>query len=251
MILQVENMNTKLLEKNGISTIYEDDRILAVSKPAGMLTLPDRFDRHAQSLIRILESVYDSIFVVHRIDKDTSGLMLFAKDAQAHKMLNQQFMDHSLTKIYHAIVRGVFNKDELTIDIPLMANPNGKGGMVPSARGKYAATIVKPLKKFRLASLLECNLITGRQHQIRVHLKTIGYPLLIDEVYSGVKEFNLSSIKKRFNLRKNEEEVPVMKRQTLHSYSIDFIHPDNNEMNLVAEYPKDMKVLLQILNKYA
>jgi 23S rRNA pseudouridine955/2504/2580 synthase/23S rRNA pseudouridine1911/1915/1917 synthase len=244
-------MNTKLLEKNGIDIVYEDNRILALNKPAGFLTLPDRYDRSAPSLIRLLESIYESILVVHRIDKDTSGLIIFAKDAEAHKMLNEQFMEHSLTKVYHAIVRGVFNKTELEVDIPIMANPAGKGGMVPSARGKYALTKMRPLEKFRLASLIECNLVTGRQHQIRVHASTIGYPLLIDEIYSGVSEFNLSSIKKRFNLRKDETEIPVMKRQTLHSYSINFVHPDGHELKLTAEYPKDFKVLVQLLRKYA
>ncbi|MBX3044607.1 MAG: RNA pseudouridine synthase [Candidatus Kapabacteria bacterium] len=244
-------MPHKTLESYGIDVIYEDERIIALNKPAGMLTLPDRFDRMAKSIVRILESVYPSIFVVHRIDKETSGLIIFAKDAEAHKFLNEQFMEHSLTKVYHAVVRGVFNHDELEIDIPIMANPNGKGGMVPSARGKYAITVVRPKEKFRLATLLECNLITGRQHQIRVHCSTTGYPLLIDEMYSGVKEFYLSSIKRKFNLQKNETEKPVINRLTLHSKYMKFIHPDGAEMKLESEYPKDFDVLIKLLRKYA
>lgn len=244
-------MQSKALEKQGIQIIFEDDKLLAVNKPAGMLTLPDRYDRNAPSLVRILEANYESIFVVHRIDKDTSGLIIFAKDADSHRFMNNQFMEHSITKVYHAIVRGVFNHDELEVDIPILSNPNGKGGMIPSARGKYALTLMRPLEKFRLASLIECNLITGRQHQIRLHAATIGYPLLIDELYSGVGEFKLSSIKKRFNLRKNEEEIPIMKRQTLHSFYMKFIHPDGNEMKLQADYPKDLDVLVKLLRKYA
>ena len=244
-------MNNPVFEKYGIEKVYEDERIIAINKPPGMLTLPDRYDRNAPSLVRILESIYESLFVVHRIDKDTSGLIIFAKDAEAHRFLNHQFMEHTITKVYHAIVRGVFNHNELEVDIPIMANPSGKGGMLPSARGKYAMTIMRPAEKFRLASLVECNLITGRQHQIRVHAATIGYPLLIDEIYSGVKEFHLSSIKKRYNLRKNEVEVPVMKRQTLHSYYMKFIHPDNYEMKLQANYAKDFDVLMKLLRKYA
>lgn len=244
-------MQNKELEKNDIKVIYEDDRIIALNKPAGMLTLPDRFDRNAKSLVRILESIYENIFVVHRIDKDTSGLIIFAKDAYSHKFLNNQFMEHSLSKVYHAIIRGVFNYEELEVDIPIRANPAGHGGMIPSARGKYALTILRPLEKYRLASLVECNLITGRQHQIRVHTSTIGYPLLIDPIYSGVSEFYLSSIKKRFNLRKNEEEIPVMKRLTLHAAYMKFEHPDGKEMKLEAEYPKDMDVLIKLLRKYA
>jgi 23S rRNA pseudouridine955/2504/2580 synthase/23S rRNA pseudouridine1911/1915/1917 synthase len=244
-------MKSNLIEKSGIEKIYEDDRIIALNKPAGFLTLPDRYDRSAPSLVRLLESVYENIFVVHRIDKETSGTIIFAKDAEAHKMLNEQFMEHSLQKVYHTVVRGSFNKEEIEVDIPIMANPAGKAMMVPSARGKYALTILRPLEKYRLASLLECNLITGRQHQIRVHCSTIGYPLLVDSLYSEVSEFNLSSIKKRFNLRKNDVEVPVIKRLTLHSYSLKFEHPDGNEMKLIAEYPKDFSVLVNILRKYA
>ena len=250
MIQQAGNMNSKF-EKYGIIKVFEDERIIALNKPAGVLTLPDRYDRNAPSLIRILESIYPEIFVVHRIDKDTSGLIIFAKDAEAHKMLNTQFMDHSITKVYHAVVRGVFNKEEIEVDIPIMANPAGKGGMIPSARGKYALTIMRPLEKFRLASIIECKLVTGRQHQIRVHAATIGYPLLIDEIYSGVSEFFLSSIKKRFNLRKNEVELPIMKRQTLHSFYMKFEHPDGNEIKLEAEYSKDLTVLTKLLRKYA
>lgn len=239
------------LAKKGIETVYEDDRIIAINKPPGLLTLPDRFNKNVPCLIRMLESVDENIFVVHRIDRDTSGLILFAKDAEAHKFLNQQFMEHSIIKVYHALVRGVFNHNELEVDIPLMANPNGKGGMVPSARGKYSLTIMRPIEKFRLASLIECSLITGRQHQIRVHASTIGFPLLIDDMYSGVSEFFLSSIKKKFNLRKNEEEQPIMKRLTLHSSYIKFTHPDDYELKIVADYPKDFEVLTKILRKYA
>jgi len=251
MILQQENMSYKNLSKSNVDIIYEDERIIALNKPAGMLTLPDRFDKNAPSLVRLLESELPNVFVVHRIDKETSGLIIFAKDASAHKMLNEQFMDHSITKVYHAVLRGSFSHDELEVDIPIMANPNGKGGMIPSARGKYALTIIRPLERFRLAVLVECNLITGRQHQIRVHTAAIGYPLLIDEQYSGVKEFYLSSIKRKFNTGKDVTEKPIMKRLTLHSSYIKFIHPDCQEMKLNAVYPKDFEVLIKVLRKYA
>ncbi|GAB1370363.1 RluA family pseudouridine synthase [Candidatus Kapaibacterium sp.] len=244
-------MHSDILKNSGIEIVYEDDRIVAINKPAGFLTLPDRYDRTSPSLIRVLESVYDKIFVVHRIDKETSGLILFAKDEDAHRFLNQQFMEHANKKIYHAVVRGSFSKEYLEVDIPILSNPTGKAKMIPSARGKYALTLIKPLEKYRLASLLECQIVTGRQHQIRVHCSTIGFPLLVDNIYSGVEEFYLSSIKRKFNLRKNESEVPIIKRLSLHSYSIEFEHPDDHKLSLTADYPKDFKVLIQILRKYA
>lgn len=243
-------MKSNKQKNTNIEIIYEDERIIAINKPAGYLTLPDRYDFSAPSLVRYLESIYEQIFVVHRIDKETSGLIIFAKDAESHKFLNEQFMEHSLQKIYHAVVRGSFNKDELEVDIPIMANPSGKAMMIPSARGKSALTIFRPIEKFRLATLLECDLITGRQHQIRVHCSTIGYPLLVDSLYSGVNDFYLSSIKRKFNLQKDESENPIIERLTLHSYSLKFEHPDGQELKLNAEYPKDFSILLKTLRKW-
>lgn len=244
-------MNKNILEGRSILKVFEDDRIVVLNKPAGVLILPDRYDKQALSLVRMLEAEYGEIFIVHRIDKDTSGLIVFAKDAEAHQMLNNQFMEHSITKIYHAVVRGLFNKENFEVDIPLLANPTGKAGTIPSARGKYALTIFNSLECFRLASLVECRIVTGRQHQIRVHAAVIGYPLLVDPLYTGVSEFYLSSIKKKFKLAKQESESPIIKRLTLHSYFMEFIHPDGNKIQLTADYPKDFEVLTKLLRKYA
>ncbi|MFW5701930.1 MAG: pseudouridine synthase, partial [Bacteroidota bacterium] len=127
-----------------------------------------------------------------------------------------------------------------------------KGAMMPSVRGKESLTIIRVLERYRGATLLECELKTGRQHQIRVHCSAIGHPLIIDPLYGNNDAFYVSSVKRRFNLKKGTEERPLMKRVSLHSYSIGFTHPMTGEhTESIAEYPKDYKALTQVLGKYA
>lgn len=232
--------------------LFEDEHILVLAKPAGLLTLPDRFNQALPNLRTMLVERYGAIFVVHRIDRETSGVMLFCKTAEAHKALSEQFETRSVRKIYHALAQGRFEQEELAIDIPLHADPARPGLMSPSVRGKESLTQVRVLKRFRMATLLECELITGRQHQIRVHCAAVGHPLLVDKDYGGLDEFMLSSVKRKYNVGKHEEEKPLMTRTTLHAFSMTFTHPATQEvMSFEAPYPKDFKALLQALDKYA
>jgi len=235
-----------------IEYIYEDDDIIVLIKPAGVLTIPDRYNKNLQNLRTILKEKYGDIFVVHRLDKDTSGIMVFAKNAEAHKHLNTQFENATVVKIYHCVVAGIVNDDEMEIDIPLMTDPANPGKTIPSARGKQSLTMVKVLKRFRIATLVKCLLVTGRHHQIRAHLASVGHPLLVDPTYGKSNEFKLSYIKRRYNLKKNEIEKPLIARVTMHSKLLGFIHPVTNEpMEFETEYPKDFAALLQILEKYS
>ncbi len=232
--------------------IFEDDSILVISKPAGMLTIPDRYDYEAPNLKQELEQIYGKIFVVHRLDKDTSGIMVFCKDADSHKHLNGQFQENKVDKLYHVVVSGIVQQDDIDIDIPIIPDPAVKGKSKPSAKGKESLTKLKVVERFRVATFVECDLITGRHHQIRVHCAAIGHPLLVDKLYGKNSEFYLSSIKRKFNLKKNTEEIPVISRVTMHSYSIAFNHPVTNErMSFLASYPKDFNALLNIMRKYA
>lgn len=232
--------------------LFEDDQIIVLAKPAGLLTLPDRFNQALPNLRTMLVERYGTIFVVHRIDRETSGVMMFCKTPEAHKIMSEQFETRSVRKIYHAIVQGRFEQDELAIDIPLHADPSRPGLMSPSVRGKESLTKVRVLKRFRMATLLECELITGRQHQIRVHCAAVGHPLLVDKDYGGLDEFMLSSVKRKYNVGKHEEEKPLMSRTTLHAFSMEFTHPATQErMSFEAPYLKDFKALLQTLDKYA
>lgn len=240
------------MKKKEIKIIYEDEHLIGLNKESGMLVIPDRYDQTKLNLWTLLNEEYEKVFPVHRIDKDTSGVVIFAKDEETHKEMNLLFENRNINKIYDAVVKGVFDKDYLEIDIPLMGSGNRKLPVIPSARGKESFTNIKLLSKFRHASHLECKILTGRQHQIRVHLSTLGFPLLVDPIYGEQKDFYLSSIKKNFNLRKNEEEKPVIERLTLHSKLISFLHPQTKkEISIEAEHSKDFKVLLNILGKYS
>ena len=235
-----------------LNIIFEDEHIIAINKPAGLLTIPDRYNSALPSLIKILREINENTLIVHRLDRETSGIILFAKTAEAHRHLSIQFEKQKVEKLYHAVVGGIVPKDELEIDIPLIQNPGKGGGVLPSIRGKESLSIVKVIERFRSATLLEVNLITGRQHQLRAHVASIGHPLLVDDLYGEGTQFLLSSIKKKFNLRKNEIELPIISRITMHSYSIGFEHPATGEMvRLSAEYPKDFRVLLSVLKKYS
>ncbi len=232
--------------------IYYDDDIILVDKASGVLSIPDRFDKNLPNLRILLEDKFGRIWVVHRLDKDTSGIMVFARNPESHKNLNTQFEKQSVAKIYHAVVSGWIPEDEFEIDIPLTTDPSDKGQTIPSVRGKEALTKVRVLERFTIATLIECNLVTGRHHQIRVHCSTIGNPLLVDSIYGKNDAFFLSHIKRRYNLKKGEEEKPIIDRLTLHSYSLEFEHPKTKEhLVFEAPYPKDFSALLNVLRKYS
>jgi RluA family pseudouridine synthase len=250
-------MNTRASISAGktpsLAILFEDDALLVVNKPAGLLTLPDRFNTTLANVRSLLAERYGEIFIVHRIDRETSGLLVVAKTAEAHKILSEQFESRSVQKLYHGIVQGVVEQDELTIDIPLMPDSVRKGLMAPSVRGKESLTRVRVVERFRMATFVECELVTGRQHQIRVHCSAIGHALLVDADYGTASEFKLSTIKRKYNVSKHaEEEQPLVSRTTLHAAAVTLNHPLTGEtLTVEAPLPKDLKALLQTLRKYA
>lgn len=239
------------MKRPQLDVLFEDEHLLALNKPAELLTLPDRFDATLPNLRSLLVEKYGDIFVVHRLDKQTSGVILFAKNSEAHRELSQQFQTRSVRKLYHALVAGVVDRTEMEIDIPVEPDPARKGLMRPSVHGKESLTIMRVLKRFRMATLVECELVTGRTHQIRVHCATIGHPLLVDADYGTSDAFFVSSVKRRYNLAKDTEEQPLMARLTLHSAHLECTHPYTNEpIVLDAPYPKDLRATVQVLEKY-
>jgi 23S rRNA pseudouridine1911/1915/1917 synthase len=239
-------------KKQSLEYIFEDDDIIVLSKPAGVLTIPDRYDKNAPNLRQILTEKYGQIFVVHRLDRDTSGIMIFAKNAEAHRNLSMQFEALTVKKVYHCLVSGSVITDEIEIDIPLMTDPNDRGRTIPSVRGKSSLTIMRVIKRFRSASLVKCLLVTGRHHQIRAHLAAIGHPMLVDPMYGKSESFKLSMIKRRYNLQKNTEETPLIGRVSMHSKEIGFKHPSTNEdVEFSCDYPKDIEATIQVLDKYS
>jgi 23S rRNA pseudouridine955/2504/2580 synthase/23S rRNA pseudouridine1911/1915/1917 synthase len=237
------------LAKNNLQIIFENDDYVAINKPAGLLTIPDR-EQSEKSLKEMLQEKYGAIFTVHRLDKDTSGLVIFAKNETAHKFFSRLFEERKIEKYYLGIVIGAPENKTGSIDAPITEHLLHKGTMTVHRNGKPSLTTYEVLDLNKHFSLVSFQLHTGRTHQIRVHAKHIGHPLAGDPLYGDGKPILLSSIKKKFKLSKHdEEERPMISRLALHSYKLSFEDPDQKRVELVAEMPKEFRALMQQLKK--
>lgn len=230
-------------------TITENNDWIALNKPSGLLSIPDREGKEI-SLKNMLIEKFGNIFTVHRLDKCTSGVIVFAKTEAAHKLLSLQFEKRETEKFYQGIVIGSPENKKGTVDAPIMEHPVKKGTMVINMKGKEAITDYEVLEDFKIYSFVQFQIHTGRTHQIRIHAKEIGHPIVCDELYGDGKPVLLSSIKKKFNLsKKEEEEKPIMGRMALHALSLRFKNMNGETTELEAPLPKDMKAFLQQLAK--
>ena len=237
------------MKKYNPEIIFENDSFVAINKPAGLLSIPDR-EQTQTSLKDILLEKYGSIFTVHRLDKDTSGIIIFAKNEAAHKYFSQLFEGREIEKYYMGLVHGVPSPEKGTIDAPIAEHGVQKGFYIVHQRGKPSVTDYEVVEKHKQYSLVQFQLHTGRTHQIRVHCKNIGHPLACDELYGDGKPVLLSSIKKKFKLSQHdEEERPMLSRLALHSYRLKFNDADGKSFDLKAELPKDIRALLNQLQK--
>lgn len=223
--------------------LFQDEDFIVVNKPPFLSTLEDRhvkvnllglareFDEHAQA--------------GHRLDKDTSGVLVFARNPEAYRHISIQFERREVVKVYHAVVDGIHSFQEQLVDAAILKHDDG---IVKISRreGKPAQTYFTSLTPYRVHTLMECRPVTGRMHQIRIHLALLGAPITGDEQYGG-KPFYLSQIKRGFNLKKNTEEEPFMKRMALHSYSIEFQNMKGDTVKVEAPYQKDMHALIRQL----
>lgn len=211
--------------------IHSDDHIIILNKPAGLSVLPDGWEPDAPYLVKLLEEEFGKIFVVHRLDKFTSGVMVFAKTAEAHRSLNIQFEKHTIEKVYRAIMVGNPPWQEKITKFPLRANVGHKHRtMVDNRNGLRSETQLKVLNRNEDNALVEARPMTGRTHQIRVHAYALGYPLLGDALYSA-------------------PETDLIARPALHAYTLSFDHPFSNErVTFLAPYPTDFKTTLERLN---
>jgi len=230
---------------------FENDDILAVNKPSGLLTLPDRFDAELDSLKGILNKKYGQIFVVHRLDKDTSGLIIFAKNAEAHQYYSRLFEERKVEKIYVGLVQGILPEDEGSFDQPIGEHAFIKGKMAVVRKGKHALTHYKVLETFGKYSWVSFKIETGRTHQIRVHLQNAGHPLVCDPIYGSDAPLLLSSLKKNFKLSKSEEsERPLLNRLALHAWKLSLPTPEGKILELEAPLSKDLEACLKQLRKW-
>lgn len=233
-----------------IITLYEDEHIIVLNKHANTLCIPDRYEPKKFNLKSYLEKLYGDIFVVHRLDKDTSGVVCFAKTKEAHRDLNLQFQNRKVVKIYHLFCEGHPGLDNGTIDQPLLQKADGKG--IIHNKGKVSRTKFKLIKAFRFHCLLEFELLTGRTHQARIHSAHINCPLMVDPLYGNRELFFLSEIKRNYKTGKNKEERPFLRRTPLHAWHLAINHPiTSKRLYFEAEYPKDLKALEKQLTKWS
>lgn len=236
------------LRSHGVEILFEDESLIVLNKPAQLLVIPDRYNKSLASLSEILKTDLGSIFVVHRLDKETSGVLVFAKTAEAHAALNRQFEGREVEKIYHALVRGKVEEKKGLIELPLREDDEGVV-RVDKKNGKESMTEYEVIEELDGYSMVELRPRTGRTHQIRAHLKAIGLPVLADPLYGDGKPFFLSHIKARY--KSDGEEKPLLSRTALHASTISLLHPLTGQaVRWSAEMPKDMRSVVRVLRKY-
>lgn len=239
---------------------YEDEDLILVNKAAGMVVHPG-FNNYTGTLVNALLFHFKQLpqysdemrpGLVHRIDKNTSGLLLIAKTEDALVFLAKQFFDHSISRIYNAIVWGDVKEDKGTItgNIGRDLKDRRLSGVFSDPNiGKHAVTHYKVLERFGFCTLVECQLETGRTHQIRAHMKHIGHPLFADESYGGMKLVKTSRLPKYEQFIQNCFDI--MPRQALHARTLGFIHPRSRQMvNFESELPEDFRTVLEKLRQY-
>jgi len=245
--------------------LWSDQSLLVVNKPAGLLTIPGGH-RPGPHLAAVLEPTFGRLWVVHRLDRDTSGVLVLARTAAAHRDLNTQFQEHTAIKVYHALVRGTPEWNDLTVDLPLQ--PNGdrrhrtvvRPGNGVTTQGKPARTECRVLERYRIQgtgdryALLEVTPKTGRTHQIRAHLAHLGLPIVADKLYGGGSGFYLADTLRPAGTLcpADETERPLLARTGLHAVALTLKHPLTQETILFqAPYPRDFAAALRQLKKHS
>lgn len=238
-------MNFKLQEH----IIFQNEDFVAINKPSGLLTIPDREGKDV-SLKTVLKIAFGEIFTVHRLDRDTSGIVVFALNEQTHKHLSQQFEERETSKIYHGLVLGKPVEQEGVISEPIAEHPTKKGQMTVWRKGKESITEFKVLESYRQFSWMQFKILTGRTHQIRVHMKHLGHPIVCDPLYGDGKPVFISQFKSRFKLSQDElEERPILARLALHSSQLRFKAMTGEIIELEAPLPKDLRATINQLGK--
>lgn len=229
--------------------VFENDDFVALNKPSGLLSIPDREGKEV-SLKVLLKEKYGDIFTVHRLDRDTSGLIVFAKNEAAHKHLSLQFEGRQTKKIYQGLATGSLMENKGSINSPIAEHPAKNGTMIVHRNGKESLTDYQVMEDFKIYSYLQFQIHTGRTHQIRVHMKDIGNPIVCDVVYGDGKPVLVSSLKSKFKLSKDaEEEKPILGRLALHAFQLAFKDINGKLVELEAPLPKDIRATLQQLTK--
>jgi len=244
-------------EKMPIEVLFEDGDVLAVNKPAGLGVVPDPQSHEARFLNGVLYYVQresalpcERIHVVHRLDKETSGVLLLAKNVAAARHLSERFERREVAKEYLAVVLGEVAAEEGEVDLPIAQGTRGRMRL-RARHGRPALSRYRVVERFRGFTLVEVRPLTGRQHQVRLHLSGIGHPLAVDPAYGGREALYLSELKPGYRKKEDRPEPPLMARLTLHARRIEVALADGTPLAAEAPLPADFERLLRILRKYA
>ena len=232
-----------------ITVLHVDSSIIAVNKPAGLLSAPDRYDPEALIASRELEMEYGRLIPVHHLDIDTTGVLIYARHEDAYRALVAAFEDRSVMRRYHAIVEGRPSWTQTVCDFALTPDGDRMHRTIIDGAGKPASTEFVVLGVYSKMGIVEARPLTNRAHQVRIHLAALDYPIACDPLYGDGKPLFLSRIKRRW---KGDEasERPLMTRTALHLFSIEFAHPATGaSMTIEAPYPKDFRAVVTQLRK--
>jgi 23S rRNA pseudouridine955/2504/2580 synthase len=227
--------------------VFEDEDYILINKPPHIATLDERNADNSLSILRLAKAYATDSQVCHRLDKETSGILAIAKNPEAYRHLAMQFEHRQVEKSYHAVVNGIHDFDNISVYLPIAKLTNGTV-KIDRREGKEAETIFNTIRPFKLHTLVDCHPITGRMHQIRIHLSCLKASIVNDEQYGGAPVY-LSQLKKKFNLKQDTEELPLIKRVALHARALTFSRMNEEVITVEAPYPKDFEVLVKQLEK--
>lgn len=235
-----------------MQVLFADDGLVAVNKPAGVSSVHDSARPNEPDLHALLEPQFGQLWPVHRLDRDTSGVILFALDEATHRALSERFEGRAVIKTYHAIVVGSPSWEERTADAPLLVDGDRRHRtLIDATRGKPAVTHFRVLQRLKRFTLVEAIPETGRTHQIRVHAALLGNPVAVDELYGDGKPIFLSQLKRDYRAN-DEHEIPLIGRLGLHAFRLELAHPATGEpLHIEAPYPKDFNATVKQLAKLA
>ncbi len=227
--------------------LFENSDLFVVNKPPFISSLDER-EGGEVNMLRLAKGYSEDAQVCHRLDKETSGALIFAKNPDAYRAISIQFEKRQIKKTYYAVVSGLHQFSNFEVNLPIL-NLGNKNVTINRQEGKPALTIFNSIKYFKHYTLVECIPVTGRMHQIRIHLGTQKASIAGDEMYGGKPVF-LSEIKRGYRLGKDQEELPIIKRFALHAREVTFKTPERVDITVTASYPKDFETLLKLLEKF-
>lgn len=227
--------------------LFENKDLIVVNKPPFLSTLDER-EGGEINMLRMAKQYSPDAQICHRLDKETSGALIIAKNPEAYRLVSMQFERRKVNKLYHAVINGTHVFENLVVDLPIL-NLGNKNVAISKSDGKAAETHFNSLKYFKHYTLVECRPVTGRMHQIRIHLASQRASIAGDEMYGGSPVF-LSEIKRGYRIGKDQEEQPIMKRFSLHAREVTFRINEEDTVTVEAPYPKDFAILIKQLERF-